>query len=825
MTRARRRWGLALGAAVLVVLLVGGRWAALETAERAWASSLPAGTVYVAARDVARLISGLILLLAIAWGTGNVYFVYRAIGSVQLPRRLGDLEIVEAVPQRVLLGGMLASGLVFGFLLAIDTGDWWMSFLLASDPPRFGIADPLLHRDLGYYVGQLPWSRRVQGFALLATVTASMLVALLYLGIGSLRFHRWRPHANAHARAHLGLLFACTAFAVTWGAVLDPAETVGGLHGALDRNALQLRLPGASVVAALAVAAAVASLVWALRERPMLLLTSWVALLGASSLVYLVLPGLMRHRAGEAEIRLADERPRLEGLAFASLGAENRPPPALSSAAAAVTALPVWDAQRVAAAVAARQPDLLGPRTAVAGAALSRSGPDGSRASWLVAANPDLGALARTQPVPTWTEIHRGPWARVGPPLAVVEADGALEFAPRPVGDPVWFGPGFSEFAVAAADSWPAARASGVPLVGWWRRTALAWSLQSPELTRAETDGLVLLWRRDVVERLERLAPFATFDAPVPLLANGTLWWVAYGYLVSEAFPLARRQEWRGRTVRYLRAGLVGAVNAESGDTRLSLAPGADSLAAAWARIFTPLLQPLDSLPASVRAALPYPHQAFRLAAAIIAQPHADSVGWTPRPRESFELATPTGSNDGERQLWTGQAFEAGTPRGVVALVAGAIGPAGPQLFVWRPNPTVRLPSVLVGSPQPSTAPGVLRLWNVGGTVFSEQALFREPGPGGTPASIDTVFVTWGERRGQGPTPTAALRNLMAAGRTRLAGDTSLGARWEEARRLAALADAALAAGDLETFGRYYRQLKDLLELGHGKLAPVPGPR
>jgi len=28
-----------------------------------------------------------------------------------------------------------------------------------------------------------------------------------------------------------------------------------------------------------------------------------------------------------------------------------------------------------------------------------------------------------------------------------------------------------------------------------------------------------------------------------------------------------------------------------------------------------------------------------------------------------------------------------------------------------------------------------------------------------------------------------------------------------------------------ETFGRYYRQLKDLLELGHGKLAPVPGPR
>ena len=40
---------------------------------------------------------------------------------------------------------------------------------------------------------------------------------------------------------------------------------------------------------------------------------------------------------------------------------------------------------------------------------------------------------------------------------------------------------------------------------------------------------------------------------------------------------------------------------------------------------------------------------------------------------------------------------------------------------------------------------------------------------------------------------------------------------------LAAQADAALAAGDLETFGRLYRQLKELL--GRGKLAPTPDRR
>src|SRR5204862_3532847 len=123
--------------------------------------------------------------------------LHRAIGSGQLPRRLGDLEIVEAGPQRVLLGGTLASRPAFGFLLALGTGDWWMAARLAARPPRFGVADPLLHRDLGYYVGELPWLEHLHGLLLLASVSATLLVGLLYPGMGSLRFRRWPPHASA----------------------------------------------------------------------------------------------------------------------------------------------------------------------------------------------------------------------------------------------------------------------------------------------------------------------------------------------------------------------------------------------------------------------------------------------------------------------------------------------------------------------------------------------------------------------------------------------------------------------------------------------------
>src|SRR5207244_3831408 len=95
------------------------------------------------------------------------------------------------------------------------------------------------------YVAQLPWALTSQAYALLATSAATVVVALLYLGIGSLHFRRWRPVASAHARLHLGVLLAALALTLTWGAALDPAETVAGLHGALDGAALQIRATGA----------------------------------------------------------------------------------------------------------------------------------------------------------------------------------------------------------------------------------------------------------------------------------------------------------------------------------------------------------------------------------------------------------------------------------------------------------------------------------------------------------------------------------------------------------------------------------------------------
>jgi hypothetical protein len=264
----------------------------------------------------------------------------------------------------------------------------------------------------------------------------------------------------------------------------------------------------------------------------------------------------------------------------------------------------------------------------------------------------------------------------------------------------------------------------------------------------------------------------------------------------------------------------VGVVDAATGRTGLYLVPGADSLAGAWARIFAPLVRPADSVPGPIRDALPYPVDAFRVAAAELVRTREDSGSWRPRPREPFELTAPLDSGR-SAQLWMAQAFETGSPARFAGVLAATMSPQGPSVHLWTAPKPLQLPAELLGSPE--TAPGVMRLWTAQGILVTEQGLFTQPATSGAPKGLSQVYLTWDDRASNGPTSAAALRTLLTVGTHPLAPDTSLAGRWEVARRLAAAADSALAAGDLETFARLYEELKQALHVGRA-LAPT-GPR
>ncbi|MGH7646256.1 MAG: hypothetical protein ACREMR_11795, partial [Gemmatimonadales bacterium] len=143
-------------------------------------------------------------------------------------------------------------------------------------------------------------------------------------------------------------------------------------------------------------------------------------------------------------------------------------------------------------------------------------------------------------------------------------------------------------------------------------------------------------------------------------------------------------------------------------------------------------------------------------------------------------------------------------------------------LVRWAPPAPEALPTLLVGSSR--TRPGVLRAWPADGGVVTLQGLFADPPDSAAAPALLEVHLSWGGRTGKGVTGAAALRNLRTATGAAAPGDTSLGARWSAVRRLAAQADSALAAGDLERFGGLWAQLRRLLDAPRRLAPPLRRP-
>jgi len=196
----------------------------------------------IAARDLARLLQAFVLMVAIAW---MAVICCSSIGDrlradAAPARRSRDRRSSAAPhaprryrPPRIILGPCCPG---HGRLVAPRRP--------AASPPRFGVLDSTkLGYDAGYYVSVLPWLAAIQNRALILVVAALGIVALLYGVIGSCAFAG--PHPRQRLRPHhLGVLGACLALVIAWGAALDPAEIVGGLHGKVDQAALTVRIPG-----------------------------------------------------------------------------------------------------------------------------------------------------------------------------------------------------------------------------------------------------------------------------------------------------------------------------------------------------------------------------------------------------------------------------------------------------------------------------------------------------------------------------------------------------------------------------------------------------
>lgn len=797
---AFRRGRVAAGGVVAAVLtLFAGHWVALFLSDRWWAGVVDPAAVPFLTRW--HLLSLLLQLggvgLAALWCTAHLLLVVGSISTVQVPRRLGDLEIREILPKDRLRQGAIIAGFLLGVLVAGDTGALLPLVLQGWRGVRYGVTDPVLGIDVGVYVAQLPlW---VAGLDLCRRMVWVALggAALCHFLVGGVRVSRQGVAMTDAARVQLGLLVAMTLALAAMGEGIGPLRAVAGL----DTGAIAALSPATRWgVATTWGVAGIAVALWTFRPRPGLMLIGLGLWMTSGLLSRVVAPGATPFAALPADsIRpIAALATGLERLREERAPADGEPwviPPA-----------GLWDPGGISRLLQADGGGILAlaPRLVPHG---------GARVpSWL--------ALRRTPTGIELVSIADDRLAPGGAPVSFRDDDpadypGLVSWRPL---DPLVLFPGRGDTLATGV--------GGIPLGGALRRLMLAWGTQSGGLLRATPSGASLHWRLSPRERAAELFPVAWWGGGRPLIVDGALYWLVDGWLVGDGAPLAPAIPWEGGERRYLRPAFTALIDGVTGTTRLYLRPESDPLARAWAATSGGAIAPADSLPAEARAT---PTSSLALAVQGYAVLHG-AYGFRPEPGAPLEepaLILPAtlwmgeGEAAPELPLAAPKVTERGArldglllaaPDGGVRLIRWDAGAAPPRPRTleteWQRFATYeRLQDSVTGSGG-RLLPGPVR-YDVGprGTL-AVQVLYAVTAAG-TP-SIVWVQVARGARLGAARTPATAWANLRGESAP-LVPAPDLPDALSEARRWAARADSLLRAGDLEGFGRAFAALKRVL--------------
>ena len=170
---------------------------------------------------------------------------------------------------------LLPVALVLGFLAAPQAAGHWESVLLYFNGAPFGIADPLLGNDIGFYLFRLPAMEALYTWFLVALGLMLVATAFVYLLYGGVQYSEEGLFVHPAAKMHLSVLLALLLLVQSGGYLLDAYKLLfshtGVVFGA-GYTDIHARLPALRVLAVVAAVVAVLCLVQMRRPGLRLLL-------------------------------------------------------------------------------------------------------------------------------------------------------------------------------------------------------------------------------------------------------------------------------------------------------------------------------------------------------------------------------------------------------------------------------------------------------------------------------------------------------------------------------------------------------------------------
>ena len=591
-----------------------------------------------------------------------VNLVYANRGRFPVNSLLGNITRIKRDELEKLIRPFGTLAAVFMSLLA---GQWgvmqWEKVLLFMNGVAVGIKDPVIGRDIGFYLFQLPLLESLHGFTFfMVSATMVMVISVYYLRGGIALITRggqidWR------VRRHLAILVGILALVVTAGFCLDCYRLLlsgtGIVHGAgyTDVNA---RLP---VFRALCVITPLASIllvigIWKGKWAKALLAP--VIILSIYGLGISGYPALLqKFKVAPNELdletpfiandikftRYGYDLDRIETVPFdAELKLTGRD---IAANDATIGNIRLWDHAPLLKTYSQLQQirtyyrffDVDNDRYMVNG-----------RYTQVMLSPRELSY--DDLPSRNWINerlifthgngLTIGPVSRIskeGLPEFFVKDIPAVSLADLKVTRPeIYFGEMSNDYVIVGTRvpefSYPTAtgninttyKGKGGVIIGspilkllFSARFKTEKILLSSDITAKSR----ILFYRNINERVRKIAPFLRFENdPYMVVADdGSLKWIIDAYTLSDRLPCSRPLK---DGTNYLRNSVKAVVDAYDGTVAFYISDPADVMIKAYSRAYTGLFRPMSAMPVDLRRHVRYPRQFLQVQAAMFAAYH-----------------------------------------------------------------------------------------------------------------------------------------------------------------------------------------------------------